>query len=70
MTQIKSTEKLEKENEKNKNNIENINNIYNKERKELQNNIVIEAYCPLAEWSSKLIQNKIIVDLAKKKIIR
>ena len=33
----------------------------------LKNNIVIEAYCPLAEWSSKLVQNKIIVDLAKKK---
>jgi diketogulonate reductase-like aldo/keto reductase len=33
----------------------------------LQNNIVIEAYCPLAEWSSKLVENKIILDLAKKK---
>lgn len=33
----------------------------------LQNNIVIEAYCPLAEWSSKLVENKIIIDLAKKK---
>jgi diketogulonate reductase-like aldo/keto reductase len=33
----------------------------------LQNNIVIQAYCPLAEWSSKLVENKIIVDLAKKK---
>ena len=33
----------------------------------LQNNIVIEAYCPLAEWSSKLVENKIIVNLAKKK---
>lgn len=33
----------------------------------LLNNIVIEAYCPLAEWSSKLVQNKIILDLAKKK---
>ena len=33
----------------------------------LENNIVIEAYCPLAEWSSKLVENKIIVELAKKK---
>jgi diketogulonate reductase-like aldo/keto reductase len=33
----------------------------------LKNDIIIEAYCPLAEWSSKLVQNKIIVDLAKKK---
>ena len=33
----------------------------------LENNIVIEAYCPLAEWNSKLVKNKIIVDLAKKK---
>ena len=31
----------------------------------LQNNIVIEAYCPLAEWSSELVKNKIILDLAK-----
>ena len=33
----------------------------------LQNGIVIEAYCPLAEWSPQLVQNKIILDLAKKK---
>jgi diketogulonate reductase-like aldo/keto reductase len=29
-------------------------------------NILIEAYCPLAEFDSKLIKNKIIVDLSKK----
>ena len=29
-------------------------------------NILIEAYCPLAEFDSKLIKNKIIVDLSNK----
>ena len=33
----------------------------------LENNIVIEAYCPLAEWSPKLVENEIIINLAKKK---
>ena len=33
----------------------------------LENNIVIEEYCPLTEWSSKLEENKIIEELAKKK---
>ena len=33
----------------------------------LENNIVIEEYCPLAEWSSKLEENKIFAELAKKK---
>ena len=33
----------------------------------VKNDIVIEAYCPLAEWSPKLVQNETIVDLAKKK---
>ena len=33
----------------------------------LENNIVIEEYCPLTEWSSKLEENKIIAELAKKK---
>jgi diketogulonate reductase-like aldo/keto reductase len=33
----------------------------------VKNGIVIEAYCPLAEWSPQLVQNKTIVDLAKKK---
>ena len=32
-----------------------------------KNNIVLEAYCPLAEWSDKLVKNHIILDLAKKK---
>ena len=33
----------------------------------LENNIVIEEYYPLAEWSSKLEENKIIEELSKKK---
>ena len=33
----------------------------------LENNIIIEEYCPLTEWSSKLEENKIIAELAKKK---
>ena len=32
-----------------------------------QNNIVIQAYCPLAEWNQKLVENDIIVNIAKNK---
>ena len=32
----------------------------------VKNNIVIEAYCPLAERSSKLVENQMIVNLSKK----
>ena len=32
-----------------------------------ENNIIIQAYCPLAEWNPKLIQNDIIVNIAKTK---
>jgi len=42
---------------------------YDKETIEFchQNNIVVEAYCPLAEFDDKLIKNKVINDIAKKK---
>ena len=33
----------------------------------LENNIVIEEYCPLTEWPSKLEEKKTIAELAKKK---
>ena len=33
----------------------------------LQNNIIIQAYCPFAEWNSKLVENDIIVNIAKNK---
>ena len=32
-----------------------------------KNNIVIQAYCPLAEWNEKLVENDIIVNIAKNK---
>ena len=32
-----------------------------------KNNIVIQAYCPLAEWNEKLVENDIIVNIAKDK---
>ena len=32
-----------------------------------QNNIVIQAYCPLAEWNSKLVENDTIINIAKNK---
>jgi len=32
-----------------------------------QNGIVIQAYCPFAEWNEKLVENDIIVNIAKKK---
>ena len=32
-----------------------------------QNNIVIQAYCPFAEWNIKLVENDIIVNIAKNK---
>ena len=32
-----------------------------------QNGIVIQAYCPFAEWNEKLIENDIILNIAKKK---
>ena len=32
-----------------------------------KNNIVIQAYCPLAEWNEKLVENDIIVNIAKGK---
>ena len=32
-----------------------------------ENNIIIQAYCPLAEWNPKLVQNDIIVNIAKTK---
>ena len=32
-----------------------------------KNSIVIQAYCPLAEWNEKLVENDIIVNIAKDK---
>ena len=32
-----------------------------------QNGIVIQAYCPFAEWNEKLVENDIILNIAKKK---
>jgi len=32
-----------------------------------QKGIVIQAYCPFAEWNEKLVENDIIVNIAKKK---
>ena len=32
-----------------------------------QNNIVIQAYCPLAEWNKKLVENDLILNIAKNK---
>ena len=32
-----------------------------------QNGIVIQAYCPFAEWNEKLVENDIIVNIDKKK---
>ena len=32
-----------------------------------QNGIVIQAYCPFAEWNEKLVENDIIVNIAKNK---
>ena len=31
------------------------------------NDIVIQAYCPLAEWNNKLVENDIILNISKKK---
>ena len=32
-----------------------------------QNGIIIQAYCPFAEWNKKLVENDIIVNIAKNK---
>ena len=32
-----------------------------------KNDIVIQAYCPLAEWNNKLVENDIILNISKKK---
>ena len=32
-----------------------------------ENNIIIQAFCPLAEWNPKLVKNDIIVNIAKTK---
>lgn len=32
-----------------------------------ENNIVIQAYCPLAEWNPKLVENDVIKNIAKNK---
>ena len=31
------------------------------------NDIVIQAYCPLAEWNNKLVENDVILNISKKK---
>ena len=32
-----------------------------------QNGIIIQAYCPFAEWNKKLVENDIIINIAKNK---
>ena len=32
-----------------------------------QNDIIIQAYCPLAEWNDKLVKNEIILNISKNK---